>query len=230
MNDLNTYNQKEFEKTFPKTEIYQQLTKDFDVVCFHENYNYDTVKGTPREWYGSKNKRTIFSVIPFYYIEFLTKHNPDKIYDIGCGWNIFKKYIPNIVGISGENVGSIDYYGDEHGFVDDVYIQEHQKYFESAFSINALHYVHLTNLRQHVINIVSMIKPNGRLFLSLNVARMLEIDSNFKGQHPEKIKTWLREQLDNMPFIYEVFEITYPHKQDDWMNGNIRMVIWNKIT
>jgi hypothetical protein len=230
MNDLNVYNDMEFKEKFLNTKIYQQLQNDFDVVCFNEKYNYDEVRGTPREWYGSRNRKTIFSAIPFYYIEYLTRHTPLKICDIGCGWNIFKKYIPNIVGLSGEPPNHIYYYGDEYGYVDDKYIQEHQAYFESAFSINALHYVHLTHLRKRVLDIVSMIKPDGRLFLSLNLSRMSEVDSNFNGWSLGDIESWVREQLDNMPFTYEVFEITFLKLKDDAMNGNIRMVIWNKIT
>ena len=228
--NLNVYHAGEFKQKFFKTEIYQQLKKDFDVVCFDENYSYDDVRGTPREWYGNKNRKTIFSAIPFYYIEYLTRHEPSEIYDIGCGWNIFKKYIPNLIGLSGETPDHVDYHGDDYGLVDAKYVQEHQRFFESAFSINALHFIRLTNLRQQILNIVSMIKPNGRLFLSLNLSRMLERDQNFYNQSLHDIDIWIREQLDNMPFIYEVLDITYFNNQDDWMNGNIRMVIWNKTT
>jgi len=230
MNDLNVYNEEEFKKKFLNTETYQLLQNDFDIVCFGENYNYDDVRGTPREWYGNRNRKTIFSAIPFYYIEYLTRHNPLKIHDIGCGWNIFKKYIPNLIGLSGEPPGHPEYHGDECGYVNEQYIQEHQAYFESAFSINALHFVNLTHLRKQILNVTSMIKPDGRLFLSLNLSRMLGTDPNFNGWSLVDIDVWVREQLDNMPFTYEVLDITYLKKQDDWMNGNIRMVIWNKTT
>lgn len=228
MNNLNPYNEKEFKGRFSTTEIYQRLVNDYDIVWFGENWLSDDARGTPREWYGNKGRRTIFSIIPFYYIEYLTKHNPSKIYDIGCGWNIFKKYIPNIIGISGEPQTDIDYHGDEYGFVDEKYIQDHQDYFESAFSINSLHFIHLTHLRKRVLDIVSMIAPNGRLFLALNLDMMLKLDFNFNGWSIDQVEVWIREQLDNMPFTYEVVDINFSHNRADWMNGNIRLVIWKK--
>jgi hypothetical protein len=230
MNNLNSYNEKEFEQKFSTTEIYQRLTNDFDIVCFGGNYNYDDFRGTPREWYGSNCRRTIFSAISFYYLEYLTRHNPSKIYDIGCGWNIFAKYIPNIIGLSGEPPDSINFHGDDHAFVNAQYIKKHQEYFESAFSINALHYVNLTTIRQRVLDIVSMITTGGRIFLAFNLNIMLQNDPNFYGWNIDKIETWIREQLDNMPFTYEVFDIDFSQKKDDWMNGNIRLLIWRKTT
>ena len=202
MNNLNPYNEKEFKQKFLTTEIYQRLVDDYDIVWFGEDWLADDARGTPREWYGNKGRRTIFSTIPFYYIEYLTKHNPSKIYDIGCGWNIFKKYIPNIIGVSGELPTNIDYHGDEYGFVDDKYIQ--------------------------VLDIVSMIAPNGRLFLALNLNIMLSLDPNFNGWNINQVEAWIREQLDNMPFTYEVVDIDFSHNRADWMNGNIRLVIWKK--
>jgi hypothetical protein len=228
MNNLNPYNEDEFKKQFELTSIYSQIVKDFDITVFDENFNYEVQTGTVREWYGSRERRTIFSLVPFYYINYLTQHNPKKIYDIGCGWNIFKKYIPNIIGTSGETPDSIDYYGDEYGYVDKNYIKNHQGYFESAFSINALHFVHLTHIRQRVLDIVSMVAPGGRIFLSLNLCRMIEVDPNFDGWSMKDVDAWVRIQLDNMPFIYEVFELNFLERKDDFLNGNIRMVIWNK--
>jgi hypothetical protein len=222
----------EFEKKFKETEIYKKLINDYDVVTFDERYRYDDVKGTPRKWFGCNNRKTIFSAVPFYYIQYLTKHNPLTIHDIGCGWNIFKKYIPNIIGIAGENPEDTDYHGDIHGFVDCDYIQQHQNYFESVFSINALHFVHLSKIRQRILDIVSMISPGGRIFLSLNLARMIERDSNFSDWRSKDInfiEEWIRQQLNNMPFTYEVFDLNLSNP-DDWMDGNIRMVICNKIT
>jgi hypothetical protein len=230
MNNLNPYNEVKFEQQFKLTNTYQQVVKDFDVICFSDNHNYEAIRGTPREWYGTKIRRSVFSLVPFYYISYLTQHNPTKIYDIGCGWNIFKKYIPNIIGIAGEKPDTMDYHGDEYGWVDERYIQDHQGYFESAFSINSLHFVHLTHIRQRVLDIVSMIAPGGRLFLSLNLARMIEVDPKFNGWSMQDVDTWVRNQLDNMPFTYEVFECTYFENKDEFLNGNIRMVIWNKTT
>ncbi len=225
MQNLNQYNPENFKKIFSQTDIYAKLINDFDFVTFDNTFNHHASRGTPREWYGNNKKKTIFSAVPFYYLEFLTRHNPSKIYDVGCGWNIFKKYIPNIIGIAGEPAGSPHFYGDEYGFVDVNYIKNHQEYFESMFSINSLHFFPLRYLRKTMLDILSMIKPDGRLFLALNFARMHEVDDTMRHMEINEIEHWMRtEVFENLPVEYEVFEINLD-TYDQYMDGNIRMVM-----
>jgi hypothetical protein len=215
--DINKYNQIEFEEEFKKSDLYQILKQDFDILGFDYHYINDTGI-TFRQLAGDQNRKTKFSVIPFYYLKFLTDANPSKIYDLGCGWNIFKKYIPNIIGIEAENIQNI-FSEDIRDIVDDDYIKNHQNYFESVFSINSLHFYPISKIRQRVLDFASMIKDNGCGFLSLNCLSMVEADDEkfqflmrlinlqaylLKIEHNvDYLEQYIRTELDNFPLKIE---------------------------
>ena len=100
LEDIQPYNAVEFRRRFINTQLYQQLTRDFDEITFSSTWE-GFGHGTPRQHWADRSLwRTKFSAVPFYYLEFLTQQNPKEIYDLGCGWNVFKRYIPNIRHIS----------------------------------------------------------------------------------------------------------------------------------
>jgi hypothetical protein len=213
--NINPYNEKDFQSKFSESKLYAKLKNDFDVIFFSplEEYRFPT----PRFGLGS----SAFSATPFYYLNYLIKYNPEKIYDLGCGWNIFKKYIPNLIGVGAELPDSDNYYGDVHDFVDEAFVRGHQNYFDSVFSINALHFRPLRELRQTILEFASMIAPRGRGFLALNIQRMIELDSSEYNDY----EYYVRSELSNMNFTYEVFDVNLS-TMDSWMDGNIRMVIY----
>lgn len=223
--DINKYNSIKFEKEFKTTDLYQHLKKDYDILSF--DYHYTSYQRTPRQYEGDRQYITKFSVVPFYYLKFLTDANPGEIYDLGCGWNIFKKYIPNIIGIGAENTQDT-FFGDIRDFVDDDYIENHQNYFESVFSINALHYIPLNDIRQRVLDFGSMIKDGGCGFIALNCKRMLEFE-NIRNSSSSDIDCiilaeQIRVKLADLPFKLDVFEVDLS-VLDNCMDGNIRIVI-----
>ncbi len=76
-----------------------------------------------------------------------------------------------------------------------------------------------------MLDILSMIKPDGRLFLALNFARMHEVDDTMRHMEINEIEHWMRtEVFENLPVEYEVFEINLD-TYDQYMDGNIRMVM-----
>lgn len=208
-----------------QTAIYNQLILDFDCVSFEKYFSVPHNK-TPREQYGTALKST-FTAVPFYYLKYLTDKNPSTMYDLGCGWNIFKKYIPNIIGIGAENPLSKNYYADQHDYVDDDYIKGHQNFFDSVFSINALHFIPLDMLKQRVIDFHSMIKPHGSGFLALNIARMLEeAAGKFDKFNLKDLDLYVRNQLYDLDINYKVFDVEFLHDNiDEYMDGNIRLVM-----
>ena len=230
MKNINPYPQPQFEEKFKLGSIYQELIKDFDHVTFEKYFDFTcTESKTPRENLGSRiNVQTYFTAVPFYYLEFLLEKNPTQIYDLGCGWNIFKKYIPNIVGIGAENPTSLHYYADQHDHVDDGFIQGHRDHFESVFSINALHFFPLSRLQQRVSDFVSMIRPNGRGYLALNIARMLEKENTnmFSGFTIKNYEDYVNDQLSTLQLNYCVYDVEINERSfDEVMDGNIRLVI-----
>ena len=236
MKNLRAYDEQNFKDQFVKTEIYNRICHDFVEISWTKHCDQFR-QITPRQFLGDSTVN-LFSVTPFYYLQYLLEKKPDRVYDIGCGWNIFKKYISNIIGIAGEDPTSRYYYGDMQGIVDETYVSTHQNCFESAFSINALHFVPLKILRQQVIDFVSMLSPGGRGFLTFNLSRMIEKSSDeflletFETLRPtrQQYDQYVREQLNHLPCEIIVFDVGIIDCINDVMEGNIRLVFEKRST
>jgi hypothetical protein len=230
MNNLHEYNEIEFKSTFENSEICKQLQKDFDIVSWNKFPIGFTP--TPRQSLGQR----IFSITPFYYLNKLLETNPTEIYDIGCGWNIFKKYVPNVIGVDFINKDSfgepLPYYADIEGMVDDDYVTSHKECFESAFSICASHFHSLLDLEKIIIDFLSMLKLNGRGFLSLNLMRMIEQTSiegkislfGTKNPSNQQYDQYIRSIVEKIPCNFLIVDIDIRTPPNDYLNGNIRLV------
>jgi len=217
------YSAVDWEIAFKKLDLYKQLTNEYDVVYFDRKDFFSFRRSpTPRQFYGDSNFRnlTYFSAIPFYYLEWLQEINPDKIYDLGCGWNIFKKYYPNIIGVGPEDLEE-GYYADIYDIVDDDYILGHQEYFECVFSINAFHFVPLSDIRKRALDFSSMIKPGGRGWFTCNADVMIKRDQKFKNADLNNIENFCKEQLSNIPSLV-CLDIDL-NIVDEYMDGNIQL-------
>jgi hypothetical protein len=224
--NINSYNENTFKSYFEQTELCHRLKQDFDDLYYFDRHIYHQIGRTPRQHLGTRK----FSVVPFYYLKYLTDRNPKVMYDIGCGWNIFKKYIPNIIGID-NNIHSLESHADQCVEVDDKYIQQHQNFFESAFAINSLHFHPLSDLRKIVLDFISMLAPDGSGFLAINLQRMIERDPRFNNNSlPDfDFETEVRTQLENIPATYLVFDVDLSSGYNNAMNGNIRLVCHKTI-
>jgi len=222
------YDPAAWEIAFKKSDLCKQLVNEYDVVYFDKQHFFDYATHiTPRQQ-AAKHDQSWFSAIPFYYIEWLQEINPEKIYDLGCGWNIFKKYYPNIIGVEPDNESyesffkEWSFFADIHDFVDDAYILGHQEYFESVFSICALHFIPLSDIRKRVLDFASMIKPGGRGWLSLNTARMPENDPEFKDKDTLFVEKYCKEQLSDLPNSVSLdIDLTV---SDEYIDGNIQIL------
>jgi hypothetical protein len=223
-NNINPYNEQTFFAKFSQTDLYQTLSKDFDTVVFSKLWNPQIP--TARHIFSAfPILKTKFSAVPFYYLSWLLEQNPKEIYDLGCGCNIFKKYIPTVIGIGGEPPDSELFFADIHDFVDDGFIQGHQEFFESVFSICALHFIPLSQLRQRILDFYSMIAPNGRGWLSLNLQRMIEHEtSKIQNFTLVQLEEYIRTEIYNTSIDFLVVDIDFD-VIDESMNGNIRLVM-----
>lgn len=245
MKNLNEYNIDQCRNYCQQLVFFDRLNSDFDhlgwsdvdTVKFTSCQSTDLSSGsdvTPREYAGT-TKETFFSMVPFFYLKELLDENPKQIYDLGCGWNIFKKYIPNIVGVSPKRRSKnpkhfgaqLDSRADEHGFIDERYIAAHQNFFESVFSINALHFRigGLIELGKIVTDFASMIKPGGRGFLALNLARLIDFTYNeeFIKSLNNDYDGYVRKVLSGLNLNYIIVDVNF-NNMDSWMDGNIRIV------
>lgn len=234
--NINPYNEQEFKQYFTQTELYKTLEKDFEHLSWKKHYkqflvpniqqNLFRVGETPRHsWY----RNGVFSLTPFYYMSYLLENNPQSIYDLGCGTNIYKKYIPNIIGIDPDDrFKAVDIYRK----VNQNFVQEHQSAFESVFSINALHFRPFEEVRMIVDEFISMVKPGGRGFLAINAARMLEQSDrreikNKPLMYGKEIEREVRLLLSDLECDLIVFDVDM-YYIDDGMDGNIRIVFERK--
>lgn len=264
--NINPYNEKKFKLEFESSLLYKQIYNDFDIISYKDDtdsfkfkkllgYDQESFKKifederesfkflghvlefieetiTPRGWLSF----SIFDAVPLYYLKYLTDLNPAIIYDIGCGCNIFKKYIPNIQGIDIPALKNdlIKNYADiyDDSLINNSFYVNNFEKFDSAFSICSLHFYSLLDIRKRVIQFSSLISKGGRGFIALNIARMLEcclkvesIDfSKLKANQINQIDQFVRKELYNLPFKIEVFESYITKGQDNWLNGNVRIV------
>jgi hypothetical protein len=239
MNNLNCYTEAGCREICQKFQFYKRLSEDFDHLSWTKNFVVSNVQlsSTIREEVGNKVrilKETWFSMVPFYYLNCLLEKQPEKIYDLGAGWNVFKRYIPNIIAVSPTT--HLDNFSDINDYVDIKFIKKHQNAFESVYSINALHFEPLENLEEIITNFVSMVKPSGRGFLALNLQRMVErtkqpfskeIQECFDNAEsiPDGYDQYVRKVLNKIKGInFLVVDIDFSKSLSDPMDGNIRIV------
>jgi hypothetical protein len=234
--NINPYNEASFREQFSKTELYKAIEKDIQILSWKKHYKQFIVPNvqqnlfrlgeTPRQsWY----RNGVLSLTSFYYINYLLEKNPQSIYDLGCGTNTFKKYIPNIIGIEPDDrFKEVDIYRR----VDSKFVEEHQSAFESVMSTCALHFRPFEELRSVVDEFISMVKPGGRGFLAVNAARMLEYSGkkHIKDkplEHGNEVEREVRLLLSGLECDLIVFDVDM-YYIDAGMDGNIRIVFERK--
>lgn len=204
----------------------KEVYGDDVVLTYKHGHNYPT----PRENLLTKK----FSMIPLWYLNFLGSGSPEKIVDIGCGANLFKPLIKKIYNIDcyGIDPTTENQAADEFNIFNSDFSQGHTEAYQSAFSINALHFVPLNQLSTRVNEFHNVIAKGGRGFLALNSARMLEhtqrdwliIMFGTSVPSPAQIQEYVQEQLSKLEIDFIVIDLLITEHPDEFMDGNIRMV------
>lgn len=157
MNNLNPYIEDEFKQYFTETELYKTLEEDFDYLFWDKFAN-----PVPRLMLTD----SVCSLSAFYYLNFLLEHSPQTIYDIGCGTNFFKKYIPNVIGIDpNTNFGNTPDVVQEFN---DSFIEEYENTMDAAFAMNATHFVQFSDYNAQILKFIRLLKPGGRALITFN--------------------------------------------------------------
>ena len=213
MQNINPYDQHQFQQEFEQTQTYQILKEKYDYIVFEKFFeSRKSLDPIPRKLFISSQ----VSAVPWYYLNFLD--TSEQTVDLGCGMNFFKPYFPNVIGIDKNPTDA-----DIVDTVNDEFFTRHINAYHSVFSINALHYLPIGNLRNICINFSNMIKPGGRGFLSLNVQRMLEKTTTSFALKGKELEAWIRQQFDDFPCELIVLDIDTT-VINAFLDGNIRVV------
>lgn len=230
MDNLNPYDKESFKEEFPNTEHYRLIKKLYPTA----ELSYDPIHPlgcTREELFLDHN---IIDVTPFYYLQYL---NSDvTVYDLGCGFNFFKPFFKNLVGVD-----PYDGRADKDDLIDASYYAEHKSCYDAAFSINALHFVPAIYLPNVCNQFTTMLKPGGTGFITFNITRSLEVSaseryvrhidynsSSFKwipNIGDSFLETWVRKQFDNFSHEIKVFDVSLSSALDQSLNGNVRLVV-----
>lgn len=237
--NVNGYKQNQYELDFINHACIEAIKKDkwlgsatlrFDSFFSFETLaepDMDNILNTPRLMSLELNSN--FSVVPFYYLDFLLEKTPTSIIDVGCGANIFKRIIPCIHGIDPilDNP-----YADEVGSFDSEFSQRHKDEYESVFSINAIHFISLVDFEKRILEFINIVKPGGRGFVTFNLTRMLELTS--KEELEQLFSTqvitipliveYIRSAIRNISIKFLVVDLYIDKEINEIMNGNIRLV------
>lgn len=228
LDNIKDYNKEQWQEQFSKTDLYKRLCKEYDVLVFDKNSEMVS-QLTPRQQWADPNPKTYFSATIFYYLEELFSTNPETVYDIGCGWNIFKKYYPNIIGIGAEPKDSDFYYADLHDYVDKIYIQGHQSHFDCFFSINALHFRPISEIKLLMQELISILKPGGSAFVTMNSQMLVNSEPNIedvfgiKKPQRNQVEQYIRQQLAELQIVWRIVDIDLTVRADG-LDGNIRLL------
>jgi hypothetical protein len=218
MKNLNPYNQSEFQDKFRQTQIFSMLVQKYDNICFEKFFETHHFYPTPRHIYAGGYPTNV-SAVPFYYLQYLDQSV--QMVDLGCGMNFFKPYFLNLKGISPDT--KMLYMADENDIVDDDFFKNHVGVYQSVFSINALHFHPMENLRDICLKFSAMLAPGGRGFLALNLQRMIDRSSSNHNLSQQELDNWVRKQFENFPCKILVFDVDLS-VLDAFMDGNIRIV------
>lgn len=212
--NINPYNKQDWEYKFKQSDLYRKLAEDFNEISFdhfvEKKYSFfPRFNNTPRQMLAQGEDHatfgtSYFSGTIFYYIDYLLRDNPKIIYDWGCGWNIFKKYLP-IIG-----------YDPNSPYADKKILPAGFR-CRSIMSMNALHFNSLTNIKNITTEFYDKIEVGGKGLLTLNVARMTP------RTDMDNINTYIRTELYSFKNNLLVFDLDLSLR-DAYLDGNLRMV------
>lgn len=168
----------------------------------------------------------------FYYISYLLAKQPNQIIDLGCGMNFFKDILP--VTVHGFD-RSPD--ADEELWFDRNFEISRENQYEAVISINALN-LYKPGL-PYFLDVVEaynkIIKPGGRGYLALNIARFIELTEQSyliekfgtSTPDPDTLQHYIYQQIAKLPMNFLVVDCLIDLVYDEAVDGNIRLV-WEK--
>jgi hypothetical protein len=208
----------------------EEIKNKYGLFTLNHCYKFHQGRESRSNLSGTPRRRAVTRIIPcasFYYLNKLLEIQPSKIADIGCGMNFFKDIIPGIIGFDGSGEER-----DVNEDFDDNFITKYTNFFQCAFSINALHFIPITSFHDRVMDFTNIIKPGGRGYLSMNVARMVGATDKkllkelFGTDTPDtkQLSDYVNQKIKTLPLKFLVIDNLIAEIYDEGMDGNIRLV------
>ena len=234
--EKNVCQKNEWLTKFSTVGAYQSIAEHYDTVIasYHDMTLlraalHHTVYEVSRKF---TEEYRILDIVPYYYIQFLLTDNPKTILDLGCGFNIFKPYIPGIVGLDPDSNSTADIYD----FFDEDFSQGHHHWYDAVISINAIHFSPINTITERIKYVANIIKPGGSAFVSFNLETwLMHTDKttiqNLFGTVPnfEEVVNYINDQILATGLEFVVVDWPVIHYSEhstvrDDLNGNIRLV------
>lgn len=205
MNNLNPYDQEEFEQEFRSTELFARLSEDHDYVLFDKHHRPDQLPSrTPREVLANR----VAMGTTFYYLEKLMGSSP--VHDIGPGSNFFGRYYPQIIP--------------EEIWFDRAFARNNPERYPNLMAINSLHFIPIERFKDRIDDVVATVQPGGKIFLTFNLDCMIQ-DNGWYGQK-ELALEYIRAQLDDVKDVeWIVIDIIEDSDNcEDGIDGSVRLL------
>jgi SAM-dependent methyltransferase len=94
-------------------------------------------------------------------VEEINSLKPQKVLDVGCGYNQFKERIPNLIGIDPYN-NCADYQVDIFEFVDEL------NSYDVIIALGSINFNSFDDIDARIKKCVELLKPNGKMFFRVN--------------------------------------------------------------
>ena len=208
---------------------HQHVISSYKEMTLLKAILHDTVYENGRKFLNLYN---ILDIVPYYYIDYILENNPESILDLGCGLNVFKNFIPGIVGMDADPNSPADI----KDFFDQDYVLGHQHKYDALISINTIHFAPVDTITQRLLWASKLICSGGKGFVSFNLETWLMHTSpdtvkKLFGPVPvfDNVINFVNDQIVNtkLDFLvvdWPVLHITEHSTIRDDLNGNIRLV------
>ncbi len=192
-----------------------KITKTLDVECTFEG----TVKEIVNEldvkysniFFGEiwKPHTEDYSYTGWQLVEEISKLNPRKVLDVGCGYNQFKARIPNLIGIDPYN-NCADYQ------VDILEFSAVAESFDAIIALGSINFNSKEDIELRLANCVKLLAPNGKMFFRVNpgiqhqkgpwvdvFAWSFEIAHEFAKKFNLQLETFKKDNNSRLYFVYK---------------------------
>jgi hypothetical protein len=232
---INPYHEHQWRKKFTATQWYRDVRQNLpaDITEIWTRSALPSNMPASREFHFTR----YFAMSTFYFIEKVLQTSPDTIVDLGCGGNLFRRLVRNLVGIDPYHPSA-----DVNDFVDDGFIQGHRAQFDAAIAINSLHFRGLDQFRKVLDDFYSMLKPGGTGFITFGLGVMVDHTSDdawieIFDQDPinttaDTVIYWVDQQLRDLAWdLHVVDQYYFNHLEignielSNPVDGNIRIVV-----